>query len=112
MAGSEEETLTLKLLKMIVGGIGVEHPIISTVIVMLVSGLIWYSLIWYYKDQQRVVQSPASSSSVPSLQPQVKTAVDSPCSNNSVTAGGTVSIECPPNDTHPKKGNHGQSKKP
>jgi hypothetical protein len=105
-----EDSFPWKVLKFLVGGVGVKHPILSTVIVMILFGGAWYGLVCYYRSEQMAV--PPSPSLVP-VPAQVKTAVDSPCSNNSVTAGGTVSIECPPSNDEKQKGiKHDQSKKP
>jgi hypothetical protein len=105
-----EDSFPWKVLKFLVGGVGIRHPILSTVIVMILFGGAWYGLVCYYRSEQIAVPPSPSLAPVPT---QVKTAIDSPCSNDSVMAGGTVSIECPPsNEEKPKGIKHEHSKKP
>lgn len=108
---SEEDSTPWKILKFLVGGVGVKYPILSTLVVMIVFGAAWYALVCYYKSELKAVPLPPPSA-LGSPTP-AKTAMDSPCSNDSVTAGGNVSIACSPSNDKKQEGQkHDQSKKP
>jgi hypothetical protein len=102
---------TKEILKVFIVGLGIDHPYISTLAVMIIAGGSWLSLLSYYQKEHR---SPPTQVSVPSpVPPSVPVAIDSPCSNENVTSGGPVSINCKPSEeVHPEKPKHTHHKNP
>jgi hypothetical protein len=81
------------LLRILIIGGGIDHPFLSTIVVMLIAGVVWVSCISYYK--KTVPQaSAASPPAVTTPQSPPPVAIDSPCANSNIAANGDVLVNC------------------
>jgi hypothetical protein len=80
----------------IVGG-GLEYRKTSTLMVMVLAALLWNVALNYYEKKHplmpaQTIPAPAP----PPPPPPSSTAIDSPCSNNTIVSNGPVSLDCIP----------------